>query len=202
MRCQRSTASGNRSFIPRTAWITLLNGNSSARLLDGDRRRHGTAPERRAGGALELVHDLLIGDLAARLAVNIEQARVAAGDADRGGARLAGAVDATADDGHVQRLADVVESRLEGVDRGDDVEFLARAGGTGDDVHALGTQPQALEDVEADPHLLHRIGGERDADGVADAIGEQHAYADGGFDRAGTQAAGLGDAEMQRLFDL
>ena len=38
-----------------------------------------------------------------------------------------------------------------------------------------------LENVEAHLHLFHRIGGQGDADGVANAIGQQHAEPDGGI---------------------
>ena len=59
--------------------------------------------------------------------------------------------------------------------------------------------PSDFRYVEADLDLLHRIGGERDADRVADAGPEQRAHADGRFDRAAAHAARLGDAEMQRI---
>ncbi|MCY1332007.1 hypothetical protein D9M69_176880 [compost metagenome] len=61
---------------------------------------------------------------------------------------------------------------------------------------------QRLEDVEADLDLLDRIGGQGNADGVADALGQQHAQADRRLHGARTQAAGLGDAQVQRLLDL
>ena len=60
---------------------------------------------------------------------------------------------------------------------------------------------RTLEDIPADAYLFHRIGGERDANGVANALGQQHADADGQTDRAGTKPANLGNAEMQRLLD-
>ena len=60
-------------------------------------------------------------------------------------------------------------------------------------------QAQRLQDIEADADFFDRIGGERDADGVADAGPEQGADADRGLHRAGHQAAGLGHAEMERV---
>ena len=58
--------------------------------------------------------------------------------------------------------------------------------------------PSALQDLEADPHLLDRIGREADADGVADPHPEQAADADRRLHRAGHQPARLGDPEMDR----
>jgi hypothetical protein len=60
-------------------------------------------------------------------------------------------------------------------------------------------QAERLQDVEAGLHLLHRIGGERDADGVPDSRPEKRADADRRFDRAHAQGPGLGDAEMERV---
>ncbi len=58
--------------------------------------------------------------------------------------------------------------------------------------------PSALEDLEADPHLLDRIGRQAHPDGVADPHPEQAPHADRRLDRAGHQPARLGDPEMDR----
>src|SRR3546814_8956299 len=92
------------------------------------------------------------------------------------------------------RRGDVGKALLEDLDGLDDLELLARAGRAGDHVHAAVAQAQRLQDVEADLHLLHRIGGERHADGVADAGPQQVAHADRRLDGAAPEAAGLGDA--------
>ena len=63
------------------------------------------------------------------------------------------------------------------------------------------TQAQRLQHVEPGLDLLHRIGGEGDANGVADAGPEQIADADGRLDGAATQSARLGDAQMDRAID-
>ena len=93
----------------------------------------------------------------------------------------------TADDGDIHRGDDVFEPLFQGIDRADDVELLTGAGGTGDEVDAAGTDAQGFEDVEAHLHLLHRIGGQGDAQGVANPFAQQHAKADGGLDRAGAK---------------
>src|SRR5690606_19406529 len=83
----------------------------------------------------------------------------------------------------------------------DDVEALTRAGRAGDDVHAPMAQAQRLQDVEADLDLLDRIGGQGDADGVADARPKHVPHADGGFNRAGAQRARLSHAQVQGAVD-
>jgi hypothetical protein len=92
-------------------------------------------------------------------------------------------------------------SRFSSIHRADHVEALPRARRARHDPHAAGAQAERLQDVIADLHLLFRIGGERDADRVADAGPQQHAKADGGLDRAADQAAGFGDAQVQRAID-
>ncbi len=129
-------------------------------------------------------------------------ARRAAGDAHVRLARFAGTVDVATDDRHVERLAHVLEATLELVHRRDHVEVLPRAARAGHEVDALGAQAHAFQHVPADLHFLDRIGRERDADGVADAVHQQQAETHGGLHRARAQAAGLGDAQMQRLLDL
>ena len=61
---------------------------------------------------------------------------------------------------------------------------------------------QTFEDIETYLDFLYRIGGQRDTQGVAYPLGQQHAQTDGGLDRAGTKASGLGDPQVQGLFDL
>jgi hypothetical protein len=90
---------------------------------------------------------------------------------------------------------------FQGLHRLDDVEALTGARRAGDDVDAAVAQAQRLEDIEADLDLLDRIGGQRHADGVADAGPQHRADADRRLDRAGAQGPGLGDAQVQRAVD-
>ena len=59
-------------------------------------------------------------------------------------------------------------------------------------------RPSALRISKPTLDLLDRVGGEADAQGVADAHPEQAAEADRRLDRAGGHAAGLGDPEVDR----
>ena len=61
----------------------------------------------------------------------------------------------------------------------------------GDDVHAAVAQAERLQDVEADLDLLDRVGGEADADGVADPAQSSVPMPIGGLDGAGAQARPL-----------
>ena len=119
--------------------------------------------------------------------IDLMRAVAAAGEADVGLARLAGAVDDAADDRERDRRRDVGEALLERRHGLDDVELLARAGRARDHGDAAPAQLQRLQDLVADPDLLDRVRRERDADGVADPGPEQHAHPDRGFDRAAHQ---------------
>ena len=63
-------------------------------------------------------------------------------------------------------------------------------------------QAERLEDLVGDLDLLDRVGGERDADRVADPVDEQRAHPDGALDRARERRARLGDAEVERVRHL
>ncbi len=62
-------------------------------------------------------------------------------------------------------------------------------------------RPSASSSCAAGPGLLDRVGGERVADGVADALAQQRGQAGGGLDEPGRRRPGLGDPEVQRVVD-
>ena len=73
----------------------------------------------------------------------------------------------------------------------------------GDEVDVLAlAQAHGLEQLPAGLGLLDGVGGERVADGVADALGQQRGDAGGGLDEPTGRRAGLGDAEVERVVDL
>jgi hypothetical protein len=92
----------------------------------------------------------------------------------------------------LERLLDLLGERP-------DVDLGAPARGAGHDVESALTQVQRLEDRDAGLDLLDRVGRERHADRVADALREQRTDADRGLDRAGLQRPRLGDTEVQRV---
>ena len=54
-----------------------------------------------------------------------------------------------------------------------DIDLGAAAGGARHDLQPALAQVERLQDLDADLHLLDRRRGQRDADGVADAVGQQ-----------------------------
>ena len=82
----------------------------------------------------------------------------------------------------------------------DHVDLGPAAARAGDQVEVLAlAQAQRLEQLAPGPRLLDRVGGERVADGVADALGQQRGDAGGGLEQPGRRRPGLGDAEVQRV---
>ena len=87
---------------------------------------------------------------------------------------LARPVDDAAHDRHLQRDLPLAERGHRLVGDGDHVDLGAPAARAGDEVDVLAlAQTEALEQLAPGPRLLDRVGGERVADGVADALGER-----------------------------
>ena len=111
-----------------------------------------------------------------------------------------GPVDDAAHDRDLERDLALAERLLRPLGDVDHVDLGPAARRAGDEVDVLAlAQAQRLEQLAAGPGLLDRIGGERVADGVADALEQQRGDAGGGLDQPGRRRAGLGDAEVQRV---
>ena len=108
-----------------------------------------------------------------------------------------GPVDDTAHDGDADRLLDVEKELVDLIGELEEIDFDPAAGRAGDHRRALLAQLQALEDLVADEDLFDRVGGQGDADRVADAEGEERADADGGANTARPWRARFGDAEVE-----
>ena len=125
-----------------------------------------------------------------------------AGDPEVGVRGLADAVDRAAEHGDLDRILVGLEPALDLGDDGVHVELQPAAGRAGDQHRAALAQLQRLQDLPGDLDLLLGVEGrERDADRVADPVGQQRAEADGRLQRARPLGAGLGDAEVQRVRD-
>src|SRR5450755_1893161 len=136
-------------------------------------------------------------------AVAVDQPHAfAAGNAHVCHRRFARSVDGAAHDRYLHRRAVFRRHLLDGFGQLEDVHLHAAAGRTRGDLGAAFADPERLEDLPADWHFLDWIGGERDADRVADSVGEEHAEADAALDRAGAQCARFGDAEVERIVAL
>src|SRR5207245_7195478 len=126
------------------------------------------------------------GDLVQHTAVGVDEADVApAGDAEVRVARFAGAVDGAAHDGDLERLRVGLEPLLDLLGERLHTHVVAAARGAGDHHRAPLAEVERLQDLPGGLDLPHRVGGQRDADRVADPVGQQRAHADGALDRAG-----------------
>src|SRR3546814_20160323 len=95
-------------------------------------------------------------------------ARAAAGEADIGLARFAGAVADAAQHRKRHRRADMLEPLLKLFDRADHVEALPCAAWAGADPHPAIAAHERLQSLKSDPHLFILPGPKRDTDGVDD----------------------------------
>ena len=127
-------------------------------------------------------------------------ALVAGGDAEVGLAGLARAVDDAAHHGDLQRQLPLAERLHRPLGDVDHVDLGPPARRAGDEVDVLAlAQAERLEQLAPGPRLLDRVGGQRVADRVADALEQQRGDAGRRLDQPGGRRAGLGDPEVQRV---
>ena len=133
----------------------------------------------------ELVDQDVRGDLLQHAAVRVDEADVAAaGDPEVGVARLARPVDGAAEHRDLEVLRVLVQPLLDDLRQLLHADVVAAAGGARDHDRPALAQAERLEDLVGGLDLLDRVGGQRDADRVADPVHEQRAHADGALDRA------------------
>ena len=82
---------------------------------------------------------------------------------------------------------------------GDHVVFGTAAGGTGDQIGPRLPQAGGRENIQGGPDFLLRVRRQADPEGIADALAQQAADADGGFQHPQAGRAGLGDSQVQRI---
>src|SRR5437763_12319480 len=123
--------------------------------------------------ALPIYQDVR-GDFLQHAAVGVDEADVAAaGDAEVGVARLPRAVHGAAHDGDLEGLRVGAQPLLD-LDRELlDADVVAAARGARDHHRPSLAQSERLQDLPRHLDLLDRIGGERDADRVADPVHQQ-----------------------------
>ena len=149
----------------------------------------------------KLVHEALLRHLAEDFAAaEDESLAVAARNAEVGLSCLAGAVYHAAHDRDLELSAvDFGAAALDLLRDADKVDARASAGRAGNDVDALLGAAHRTQDGLRGVDLLHRVIGQRNADGVAHAEREQTADAGRRLDGAHVLRAGLGHAEVQRI---
>src|SRR5947208_3287841 len=103
---------------------------------------------------------------------------------------------------HVDRPLDLLECFLDFRHHRQDGDVEPAAHRACDQVWPRQHSGARLHDAVADLDFLDRVAGERDPDGVADALLEQDPDPDGALDRAGARRTSLRDAQVQRVGDL
>ena len=131
--------------------------------------------------------DILILQTMVGLAGDIDLmgAFAASRKADIGHHRLAWAIDDAADDGNGHRRGDMGQAFFQDFDRLDDVEILAAQDGQEITVTPRRRSPSVFSMSQADFDFFDRFGGQRHADGVANARPQQHAQPNRTFHRSG-----------------
>ena len=145
------------------------------------------------------VDNLILSYFTNDLAVRKEQALTSsAGNAQVGIRCLAGAVDRTSHHGNRKRRGVVLKPLGDFLGDGNQVDLTTGTRGTRNDLGTTATQAQRLQNSPGNRRLLDRIGRERDAHGVTDALGKQNAQAHRALDGALQLGAGLGHTQMKR----
>src|SRR5262249_52476354 len=141
---------------------------------------------------------LLLGDSADNLSLAENHAfAVAGGETDVGIAGFAGTVHDATHHGDADWLVYAGQKFVDLICQREQIDLDATAGRARDHRRALLPQLEALQDLVGNEDFFHRIGGERDTDGVADAKGEKRADPGRGAYAAGPGCASLRHAEVQ-----
>ena len=145
------------------------------------------------------VDNLILSYFTNDLAMRKEQTLTSsAGNAQVGIRCLAGAVYDTSHDGNRKRRAVVLKPLGDFLGDGNQVDLAAGTRGARDDLGTTTTQSQRLQNSPGNRRLLDRIGRERDAHGVTDALGQQNAKTHGALDGALQLGTCLGHTKMKR----
>src|SRR3972149_6401815 len=149
------------------------------------------------------LHYLGLLHLADCLALDVEHAgAVASGYADVGIHGLARAVHNAAHYRDLDRVGEVGEPPLYLLGDLHAVELETAARRARYNRRAALPYIEGLQYLPAGPDFVDRVARERDAHGIAQALGEEHAEAHGGFYAAGKDRARLGDAYVEGVIDL
>ena len=106
----------------------------------------------------QMINKILIAHLVVRLARDINEViRCRTGQPDICFPRLARAIHDTANHCHVHGCTNVFKTVFQFIHGTDDVEVLARTTRTGNEINAVGTQLETLQDLETHLDLLNRV---------------------------------------------
>ena len=128
---------------------------------------------------------------------------LAGGDTDVGLSRFTGSIDDAAHDGHLDRKLLRLEGELRRLGDRHHVDIGATARWAGNEIKPGPlAQTQLFEQTAARLGLLDGIGGEREADGVTDALEQERGNASDRLHQAGGWWTRLGDAEVKGVLGL
>ena len=111
---------------------------------------------------------------------------------------LARAINRASHHGNRKRRRVVLEPLGDLLGDWDEVDLAAGTRGARDDLGATAAKAQRLQDAPGDRRLLDRVGRERDAHGVANALGEQNTQSHRALNGALELGTGLRHAQMKR----
>ncbi|MBG9885425.1 hypothetical protein ABE10_02255 [Bacillus toyonensis] len=176
---------------------------SGASARDDLRRPERSVRPHLGGDAVRLLdegrHDLRLRNGLDDLALDEDlPLAVAARDTEVGLTGLTRSVHDTPHDRDAERDRHVLEPLGHTVGEGIDVDLRPSARRAGDDLQLPLPEVQRLQDLVADLDLLGRRRRERDADRVADTLGQENAERGRRLDRALEGGSRLGHAEVQR----
>ena len=145
------------------------------------------------------VDNLVLSYFTNDLAMRKEQGlTTSARNAQIGIRSLAGAIDRTSHHGDRKRRGVVLQPLGDLLSDGNQVDLAAGARGARDDLRTTAAQAQRLQNTPGDRRLLDRIGRERNAHGVANALGKQNTQAHRALNGALELSSGLRHAQMKR----
>src|SRR5579872_2613721 len=91
------------------------------------------------------------------------------------------------------------ETLLNFVGDTDDIDFDTPTGGTRNKGDASIAQFKRTQYLVSHRYFFLRLRAQADTDGITDAIGQQQAKSNGGFDRTADERASLGNAKVQGI---
>ena len=145
------------------------------------------------------VDNLILSYFTNDLAMRKEQALTTpAGNTQVGVRCLSGAVDRTSHHGDRKRRGIVLKPLGDLLGDGNKVNLAAGARGARDDLGTTAAKAQRLQDTPRDRRLLDRISRQRNAHGVANALGKQDAQTHRALNSALELGSGLRHAQVKR----
>ncbi len=143
---------------------------------------------------------MVFGHAAQRLAADEDDAlATTARDADVGVTGLTRSVYHAPHNGHANGGAHVTQPALHLAGHANEVDLRPAAGRTAHQLGPHATQPQGAQKLPGHVHLLHRVGSEREAHGVAYPLPQQRSHRHAVLYRPLPEGARLGDAHMERV---